>query len=184
MLSTPDRTAVSEAFSRLEAAAARASSSTSGVMATLRSAWGSLIGAGSAVSAAEEDARQTVKQVPIFERRLEELLASDTATHLEAEAFVADVAPFADITGLLATTEQLGAGAFVDQVVEPAIDDLVKPIIASGRGWLAIVAWLPWIVLGLVIVAVWRVASKAGAGVGDAARTAAGAAAARWKAKP
>jgi hypothetical protein len=169
-LSAQDRAAVSDAFARLEDAAEKAKAATSGAGWAVSEWFAARIGAGSSASGAEEDARQTLKQVPVFEARLGELLASDVATHADAQAFIRDVVPFADIQTLLETTDQLSPVTAAEQVGAGALKDLTDPLVKAGKGTLWLVGMLPWIVVALVVLAVWNIAGKLGTTGSELAR--------------
>lgn len=171
-LNAQDRAAVSDAFSRLQDAAAQAQGATSGWWWGVKDWWSARIGASSSASGAEEDARQTTKQVPVFEARIAELLASDTATHADAQAFVRDVAPFADVSGLLETTDLLSPVTAAEEVGAGALHDLASPLISAGKGTLWIVGVLPWILLALAVLFVWNLSRDLGRTGGELAREA------------
>lgn len=112
-----------------------------------------LIGAGSSVSAGQEDVRQQKKLLTITDQRIAEFRAS--GDDLAAKAWLANARAgrWDDVSAGESAGKQMGAGALVDQVVVQSVKDTAS---AAATGLQAI----PWIIGGTAAVAVaffgWR----------------------------
>lgn len=113
----------------------------------------SLIGAGSSVSAGQEDVRQQKKLLTITDQRIAEFRAA--GDDLKAKAWLANARAgrWDDVSAGESAGRQMSAGALVDQVVIQSAKDTVG---AAATGLQAI----PWIIGGVAVVAVsfmgWR----------------------------
>lgn len=154
-VSPADLIAAEAALRRLQQAAEVARQAADATGDLFASAWSAVMGTESTAAALREDARQTIKALPVMTAKLAALKADPATTHAEVLAFVESVGVFAGVRELLKASELLDPGHAIATIARDSARDAAAAAQGVGESWLSALTWAPVVILFAVGIALY-----------------------------